>query len=199
MGITGMTAFNNAFRTQGTPVLCGIIDNPFETITNLVQALNKAPDKVALPSMPVKITNNVSTAQSTNVLADMNIGGLSITGLATTSAETSAFMLAGQTDIQDIDGGVGYPQTGMMCQIGLLGSGIKTFLPADTSLANVPLNSPVYWDTTNAQLKLSADTTANPPLPIKLLSARVAARKLVKNTTTGLVEWVDSFAVKVQL
>lgn len=198
MSLTTVRSFKDGFNKQGTPILVGYVYNKQWSITNLPQGLLTAPDKTVLPGYPVKIVNSVGATPSTNTLAGMNSDGLQITGIATTVADIGGFLLKGQTDVALFDGSVAYPQTGMMNEIGLFGSGIITFLACDTSLSNVPVNTLVTWDATNLVLKATT-ATAGDALPIDLIGARVEAAVLAKNTVSGLIEWTNGFAVKVRL
>ena len=99
-------------------------------------------------------------------------------------------------DQVDSDGGVGYAHTGGLVNVGLYGSGIEVYLPASANLANVSASTKLIWDATNLCLDVWSTGDA---VPVKIKSALVDGYKLKKNASTGLVEYVATKAIKVQL
>lgn len=199
MGINTLRTFKDGFLQQGGTVLCGEIQGLPEFAGRVEQAFNMLADKTLLQGMPISISNKVLGTDTTQLLNAYNPRSLNIVALGTSAADTDGFCVWGDTDIGDIDGSVGYPRSGVLTRVALIGSGLRVFLPADASLSGVFLKSPVYYDNATGMLKLSTNATTNPPLPIKIVGSLVDGKKVMKNATTNVIEWVATKAILVQL
>jgi hypothetical protein len=194
--ITDNGQFTNAFvGASSAAPLCGRINNLYTLGSRLKQAKvgNSLTQKVILAGLPVQLDNRVGTP-GTNQIAGFNADVLEITALGTLTANIAGFALAGDEDIIDVDGGVGYAHVGMLTNVGLIGSGIETWLPCDAALANVTTLTPVCWASGVLTATLGSDTA----LPIKLLSAVVDGYYL-KVDTDGYVNWTACKCIRVQL
>lgn len=198
MGFTSYGNFNGSFRGPETgDVTCGKPLNVYQLGMKIVQA--KLPtsltNKDVLAAYPVAVDNRVGAA-NTGPITGMNPNVLEVTALGT-SATAVGFALMGPVDSIDADGGVGYAHTGGLINVGLYGSGLEVYLPASANLANVSVGSKLIWDATN--LCLDIYVSGDDSVPVKIKSALVDGWKLKKNASTGLVEYVATKAIKVQL
>lgn len=200
MGFTSYGNFNGSFRGPETgDVTCGRPLNVYQLGMKIVQA--KLPttltNKDVLAAYPVAVDNRVGAA-NTGPITGMNPNVLEVTALGTT-ATAVGFALVGPVDSIDSDGGVGYAHTGGLVNVGLLGSGLEVYLPASANLANVAAGwrGKLIWDATN--LCLDVYTTGDDSLTLTIKSALVDGYKLKKNASSGLVEYVATKAIKVQL
>ena len=198
MGFTAYGNFNGSFRGPETgDVTCGRPLNVYQFGMKIVQA--KLPttltNKDVLASYPVALDNRVGGA-NTGPITGMNPNVLEVTALGTTGS-INGFALMGPIDSIDSDGGVGYAHTGGLVNVGLLGSGLEVYLPASANLANVAPGTKLIWDATN--LCLDVYVSGDNSLSLTLKSALVDGWKLKKNASTGLVEYVATKAIKVQL
>lgn len=195
------TAFGNAFigAFSASP-LCGMPTNFAYSMSKIRQAQIKSDvtAKTIFAGQPVIIDNRVG-APGTAQIAGFNADVLEITALATTDSSASTvcgFVLCSDLDKVDTDGGTGYAHAGDLVNVGLLGSGVETWLPASADCANIALSVGLYWDSTNAELDVP---TNEKTIPLKVLSSLTDGYKLKKNATSGLMEWVATKCLKVQL
>ena len=193
--------FSNPFRgpSSASP-LCGMPTNLSYSMTKMRQAqiVSSATVKTIFASQPVIIDNRIGNV-GTDQLYGMNSDTLEITALATTTASVmtvGGFVLCSNLDKTDEDGGVAYAHVADLVNVGLIGSGIETWLPASSDCANIALTTELYWDSTNAELDVPSTEKT---IPLKILSALTDGYKLKKNASTSLVEWVACKCIKVQL
>lgn len=195
------TTFGTPFRgNSSASPLCGMPTNMSFAMTKMRQAqiVSSATVKTIFASQPVIIDNRIGNV-GTDQLYGMNSDTLEITALATTTSSVmtiGGFVLCSDLDRVDEDGGVAYAHVGDLVNVGLIGSGIETWLPASADCANIALTQGLFWDSTLAEL----DVPTNELTPgIKILSALTDGYKLKKNATSGLMEWVATKCIKVQL
>ncbi len=201
MGVTSQSTFGTPFRGNNSALpLCGMATNLEFAMTKMRQAKLPAATtaKTIYAGQPVAIDNRVGAANTTDGTG-FNSSSLEITGLAATPALTAGFVLCGDMDQTDVDGGSAYAQRGLFCNIGLIGSGIETWLPCEAGYANAALTTASYWDATNLCLSATPATVGDAAFTIKLLSSVVDGYKLKKNASTSLVEWIATKCIKVQL
>lgn len=200
MGLESMKSYSGSFLPQGGQgVICGEVFGLTLLNSTLEQALNNFNDKVLLQGMPVTINNAYTATDGTNVMNAGNPTSFSIPSTAPADAKTTdGFCVWGLNDFADTESlTMGYPRKGSLTAIAMFGSGLYVWLPANANLKNVRVGSPVYWDTVAGELKLSADTTANPPLPVKIKSSLVDGRKLIKDGDN--IVFTETKAILVQL
>lgn len=196
------TTFGNAFigASSASP-LCGMPTNLQFAMTKMRQAQIKSDvtAKTIFAGQPVIIDNRVGdpgTAQINGFNSDV----LEITALATTTAlvmTVGGFVLCSDLDKVDTDGGTAYAHAGDLTFVGLIGSGIEVYLPASSDCANIALTTGLCWDSTNAELDVPASSELT--IGLKVLGSLVDGYKLKKNATSGLIEWVATKCLKVQL
>lgn len=197
------TTFGTPFigASSASP-LCGRPTNLQFAMTKMRQAQIKSDvtAKTIFASQPVIIDNRVG-APGTAQIAGFNADVLEITALATTTSSVmtvDGFVLASNLDQVDADGGVGYAHAGDLVNVGLLGSGIEVWLPASADCANIAVSTGLYWDSTNAELDVPASGEKT-ITGLKVLSSLTDGYKLKENATSGLIEWVATTCIKVQL
>lgn len=193
--------FGTPFRgpSSASP-LCGMPTNLSFAMTKMRQAqiASGITAKTVFAGQPVIIDNRIGNV-GTDQLYGMNSDTLEITALATTTASVmtvGGFVLCSDLDQVDADGGVAYAHLSDLVNVGLIGSGIETWLPASADCANIALTQGLFWDSTNAELDVPSNELT---IGLKVLSALTDGYKLKKNATSGLMEWVATKCVKVQL
>lgn len=117
-----------------------------------------------------------------------------ITQLATTDATIAGFILRSATDIIFTGGTAPVCINGYSYSIGLIGSGVETWLPCDATLLNFTLTNWVTWDFANHQLKTSS---AQSGLEIFVLSAPVQG--IAVDYTQQTPVYKQQLVIKVQL
>lgn len=196
------TTFGSPFigASSASP-LCGMPTNLSFAMTKMRQAQIKSDvtAKTIFAGQPVIIDNRVGDP-GTSQIKGFNADVLEITALATTTSSVmtvGGFVLCSDLDKVDTDGGTGYAHAGDLVNVGLIGSGIEVWLPASADCANIALTTGLCWDSTNAELDVPASSELT--IGLKVLSSLVDGYKLKKNGTSGLVEWVATKCIKVQL
>jgi hypothetical protein len=196
------TVFGSPFiGASSAAPLCGMPTNLQFAMTKMRQAQIKSDvtAKTIFAGQPVIIDNRVG-APGTAQIAGFNADVLEITALATTTSSASTvcgFVLCSDLDKVDTDGGTGYAHAGDLVNVGLIGSGVETYLPASADCANIALTTGLCWDSTNAELDVPASSELT--IGLKVLGSLVDGYKLKKNATSGLMEWVATKCLKVQL
>lgn len=200
MGRASIELLTNAFYGSETATpFCGTIINKRAAMDSVKQALisTSLSDKDLLAGAPITITN-VVTDSGTSQAAGMNADTFELSSVPDAQGEVDGFLLTSFNDIKDEDGGVPYAHTGLLYNIGTFGSGIETWLPADSALDGVSITTPVYWDFTNGYLTAVTDDTTQTELPLHMISAVVDGLYLAADTDT-LIQWTDVKCVRVRL
>jgi hypothetical protein len=196
------SVFANSFTGNSSAYpLCGMPTNIGFAMQKMRQAqiASGITAKTIFAGQPVIIDNRVGNP-GTGQIVGLNADVLSITALATTTDTVNTvcgFVLCSDLDRVDEDGGVAYAHVEDIVNVGLLGSGLEVWLPASADCANIALTQGLYWDSTNAELDVPAASELT--IPLKVLSALTDGYKLKKNASSGLMEWVATKCVKVQL
>ena len=197
------TAFGGGFVGPSSAApLCGMPTNVQFAMSKMRQAQIKSDvtAKTIFAGQPVIIDNRVG-APGTAQIAGFNADVLEITALATTTSSVmtvGGFVLCSDLDRVDSDGGTAYAHAGDLVNVGLIGSGIEVYLPASSDCANIALTQGLCWDSTNAELDVPASSELT-ITGLKVLGSLVDGYKLKKNATSGLMEWVATKCLKVQL
>lgn len=183
--------FTNSFRgNQHSLPIVGGFENQQRDGVKVVQAVLSTTATAGNYSIgsAVEVENSIAS------VANQDVHTGYITQLATQVEEISGFVLRSATDI--ILEGQTAPAliSGYTYNIGLIGSGIETWLPCDTSLQNVSLQQALTWDFTTQVLKKNTSGTA---LNIKLLSA--VTQGVAVKFTTNVPSFYITTVVKVQL
>lgn len=197
------TTFSGAFiGANSAAPLCGMPTNISNAMTKIRQAqINTGVTaKTVFAGQPVIIDNRVGNP-GTSQLVGFNSDVLEITALATTTASVmtvGGFVLCSHLDQVDTDGGTGYAHLGDLVNVGLIGSGVEVWLPASADCANIALTQGLMWDSTNGELDVPPGSELT-ITGLKVLSSLTDGYKLKKNASSGLVEWVATKCIKVQL
>ena len=195
MAISDNGQYTTSFRGSSSYVpLVGQILNKYEDFGNLSQVKFNSSGLVA--GNPVTVKNQVGATANEVAIENMNSVCGEITGEATTNNNLDGFLVSSETDVVPLAGGEAYPVAGFLSFVALLGSGINLYLPADSTLEGVSLNTPIAYDFSNHVLK-RATVGTDVELPIRLKSALVAAKKLTYSG--GVASWGDCTAVLVEL
>lgn len=196
------TVFGSPFiGASSAAPLCGMPTNFAYSMSKIRQAQIKSDvtAKTIFAGQPVIIDNRVG-APGTAQINGFNADVLEITALGTTTSlamTVGGFVLCSDLDKVDADGGTGYAHAGDLVNVGLIGSGVEVYLPASADCANIALTQGLCWDSTNAELDVPASSELT--IGLKVLGSLVDGYKLKKNATSGLMEWVATKCLKVQL
>ncbi len=218
MSLVDSSQFAGSFQGSTSYIpLVGVILNKFEDYENLGQYKYEIAPGVgqAVAGNPIKVLNQAG-GDSESAIEGLNSMIGAITEKSSVGAEIDGFLAQSPTDIVPIEGGEAFPVQGFLSFVGIIGSGIRMWLPADATLADVEMNSvsvgannaagTVYtkaltWDIAGGKL-IALDKTADPTeiiLPIRILSTLVDAKQLIYDNGTGKATWTDVKAVMVQL
>ena len=191
MGFNTAGTFNNSFlgNSSAKPICGQYLTDMF--LRKLVQA------KVDTTSLIVPgaaiVVQNTNQASTQGAGKGLNPNVLHIQGEAPGEV-FNGFLIANETDILLPDDKAAHPVQGQIVNIALFGSGIELYLPCNANVANVNLNTPIYWDAVNKVLTTTAGTN---PLPLKLLSPAVDGVKYI--VKGNIADYADTKCVRVQL
>lgn len=104
------------------------------------------------PGSPIKATNKVDSTTSSGKALNPNVLKIESAGK---DADVSGFLLVNETDILDFGATAPRAYDGQIVNVALLGSRVEIYLPVDTTVAEINVNSKLAWDFTGKVLKSS--------------------------------------------
>lgn len=197
----GSSQFTTPFRgTNSYKPMVGTILNKLDRFADYSQFLYNiaAGSGQAVAGDPVKIKNRVGSTVNTNTMQNFNAIGGEIYAKADSVLTIDGFLMSSPTDVVPAVGGEAIPQKGFLSFAALFGSGIETYLPADSSLQNANYASALTYDTSAGTVKV-ATTGTDVVLPIRMKSGYVDGQKLVYDNGTGKATFEDCKVVLVAL
>ena len=188
--------FSSSFQGSNSYIPhVGTFQNKYENFGDFTQAKYNSTTQVVAGD-PVIVVNQVGTTADEVAIENMNALGAEITDKATAMTDISGFIVKSETDVVPLAGGEAYPVKGFLSFVAMLGSGAELYLPADSTLEGVNVNSAVTYDFSNKCL-VKARVGTDVELPVRIKSALVNAKQLVYSG--GTATWTDCKAVLVQL